>query len=187
MANLINSWLNPDNFTQLRDKFNAIKTVLSGGAAGQYLTKSGNGDGEFVWSNFPQKNIIQGTVNGNMISLETSQKLTFSVLLDTLPDSYNDGDFNPSRAGYYLVTINGFVDYSTHNTNTEFAVSYNKNGGLNEGIARIGINHNSEKFGFSYTGVVYLNGSTDYISFYSQQILETGACSFVCEVLISEI
>ena len=38
-----------------------------------------------------------------------------------------------------------------------------------------------------YKRQVYLNGSTDYISFYSQQILETGACSFTCEVLISEI
>lgn len=51
MANIITEWLNPNNFTFLRDKFNAIYTVLSGGVVGQVLSKSGNGNGEFAFKN----------------------------------------------------------------------------------------------------------------------------------------
>jgi hypothetical protein len=49
MANLITQWLNPNNFAVLRDKFNAVITVLSGGNTDEILTKSGTGSGEFIF------------------------------------------------------------------------------------------------------------------------------------------
>lgn len=52
MANLITQWLDPNNFAILRDKFNAVVNVLSGGDPGQVYNKYGTGDGESQWSNF---------------------------------------------------------------------------------------------------------------------------------------
>jgi hypothetical protein len=52
MANLITQWLDPNNFAILRDKFNAVVNVLSGGTSGQIYNKFGSGDGEGQWSNF---------------------------------------------------------------------------------------------------------------------------------------
>lgn len=47
MAHIISDWLNPNNFAVLRDKFNAIVSVLSGGPTGNILVKKSNDNGDF--------------------------------------------------------------------------------------------------------------------------------------------
>ncbi len=64
MANVITQWLNPNNFSVLRDKFNAVISVLSNGNSGDLLVKYGSGDGEFSWKKNPSIEIIKGLIGG---------------------------------------------------------------------------------------------------------------------------
>lgn len=47
----LQSWLNGDNFAVLRDKYNAVVTLLKGGAAGQKFVSTGGGDPQWVNDN----------------------------------------------------------------------------------------------------------------------------------------
>lgn len=48
----LQNWLNGDNWAQIRDKFNAITTILKGGDAGKVLTGTGVGS-DPAWQNLP--------------------------------------------------------------------------------------------------------------------------------------
>jgi hypothetical protein len=51
MAVYISEWLNPNNFAQLRDKFNGLISKIVGGSNGQVLCKNSSDDGDFAFKN----------------------------------------------------------------------------------------------------------------------------------------
>lgn len=86
MANIITQWLNSNNFAELRDKVNAIVTVLSSGTIGQYLRKSGDSDGEFEWQDFPRiPNLVSSVYESSGRTVTTTPTTLYSF---TTP---NDG------------------------------------------------------------------------------------------------
>ncbi len=110
MANLITNWLNSNNFTELRDKVNALVNVLKSGTIGQFLTKSGNGDGEFQWTSY-------------VAPVTSTDKTTFS--LDITSTSYvelADVEYEVLTTGTYFVIVQSELQQvvAKNNTNTVF-------------------------------------------------------------------
>ena len=118
MANLITEWLNTNNFTQLRDKFNAIVTVLKGGEIGQYLRKSSSEDGQFEWATPPPSIIrTRNIINiGDIIGSDFAIDVTFlTPLSDTnyivLGSFISNGTETNDNDIIYSIknkTVNGF-------------------------------------------------------------------------------
>jgi len=133
MANIITQWLNPNNWAELRDKFNAVVAVLSEGTTGQYLRKSGDDNGEFEWINPNDYNIVltdlgistyEGTIGVINFSTKTKDILN---QVNLVPNPV----FTPLQSGLYLFEVSGTVraDETDGSTNLGLVVQYD--GGAN--------------------------------------------------------
>lgn len=132
MANLITNWLNSNNFTELRDKVNALVNVLKSGTTGQFLTKSGNGDGEFQWTSY-------------VAPVTSTDKTTFS--LDITSTSYvelADVEYEVLTTGTYFVIVQSELQQVVQrgvggNTNRVFMKVFTEDAILEESDFSLGI------------------------------------------------
>jgi hypothetical protein len=81
--------------------------------------------------------------------------------------AYNNGtyEFTPQTAGYYVVSINGFVNLGSPDDAGIFALY--KNGAASRRIAGVTKPAGANETYFSGSAQIYLNGSSDYISLYA--------------------
>jgi hypothetical protein len=99
------------------------------------------------------------------VSNNTSTKVLFQTELWDTNSNFSSSTFTPTVAGYYQ--INTVIAYSS-NWTQELWVSIFKNGAEykrgNDTSAS-----SSSPYGISVSGIVYCNGSTDYIEIYTYQ------------------
>jgi hypothetical protein len=81
--------------------------------------------------------------------------------------AYNNGtyEFTPQTAGYYVVSINGYVNLGSPDDAGIFALY--KNGAASRRIVGVTKPAGAAETYFSGSAQIYLNGSSDYISLYA--------------------
>jgi hypothetical protein len=107
--------------------------------------------------------VFRGYMTANFSKAVGWEKLPFNaVAFNTLTGVFNaaNGRFTPSRSGFYQVTVNGY-SWTGSAVGDRYAFLLMKNGGW-ESIT--GGQYNQGDTPFSpFTGIVYLNGTGDYI------------------------
>lgn len=98
------------------------------------------------------------------ISQATATKVIFDIESFDTNNNYSSSRFTPTIAGYYQLTAG--VSSSTASTTAPWFLSINKNG------------NQTQVSGYQYplvtgvvqiTGLIYLNGSTDYVEIFAYQ------------------
>ena len=100
------------------------------------------------------------------ISINTWTKTVFDVEEFDTNNNFASSRFTPTVAGYYQ--INSCVSFN--GSGPIFITIYKNGANFKSGI---GINSAANIYGAIVTGLVYLNGSTDYVEIYSYSALST--------------
>jgi hypothetical protein len=104
--------------------------------------------------------VVANNTSGQTFSAGTTTTVAFqNVSVDT-NTCFSSNTFTPNVAGYYLI----YAQISpTANTSQEITLGLSKNG---SGITRLARNSGNASYTsyFGGTSIVYLNGSTDYIT-----------------------
>ena len=82
----LTNWANGDLFSTLRDKFNAVITILTGGTSGQIPVSNGSGD--YTWTTLPIP--PDPTGNGTKELRVNTGGTAIEYITDFVSPEYND-------------------------------------------------------------------------------------------------
>jgi hypothetical protein len=100
----------------------------------------------------------------------TQVKLLFATEEFDTASCFSSSRFTPNVAGYYQINSTVRFDGGGPGTGECMIVIWKNGSEAKRGWNSSGVNFASDFFSMSVSGLIYLNGSTDYVEIYAQQV-----------------
>jgi len=143
----------------------SLNFVSADGASDLTVTFPATTGTAMVSGNMPAFSAYPNT--GTSVATATQTKVTFDVENFDTNSYFSSSRFTPLIAGYYQITASIRFGSSTLNTGSAFILHIYKNGSVYQ-TAGAGVQTGGFVFP-SINGLVYCNGSSDYIEIYAYQ------------------
>lgn len=178
--------------TNAADPTNASKlTIATNGSTDTQIISGVNGSGTYLPLSFYTNNTLAMQIGTNgQVTVATTANPAFSAYAGSAQNTtsnvytkvlfpneefdtnsnFASSTFTPTVAGYYQIN----TSVSVNGSPARFAMQLYKNGSAYKMLTDITCGSGTTPNAISGSAVVYLNGSTDYVEIYANQVSATG-------------